>query len=376
MKKLLRKQDWNHKYHSPEFDKSTPVVVWKLDHGCLCTLRNVGGMVVIENGTYSAANTLLARLLAEAGITGDITIHTTALIPQNVSRWLTWWLSTEPEEDDPHLRTLTVSTMGQIPTKKLPFQVNVIKPATMAAYEVLDYVRQSSRNPSVSQFLVEHGEQVYRLEPERRTEAKIVDCTSRGYVLRTQSNHVFLTNMVSRRIQAQLKAKNLRPENLIGATVRVEYTMFTDGNRLCNYKSPIVYRCTDLDTLCPDAIPPYDGPFMFISNQPSNNALLTATRCGRARITQNGDSIIGCDGESELQLFRFTRGVEDGCYAATLERQGQSEDWRFESDLATDALDPDAFVRCVENHLYHTTGYRLQGIRLKYVDRTNTPTMT
>lgn len=373
MRKLLSKSDWNKRFHHPEFDRLAPTTVWTIGHGCLCTVKKIGGMYVLENGSYSAANSLLAKLLAEAGILGDVVVYTNAVIPQNTARWLTWWLSTEPDEDDPTLNALTVTTLGQAPTKDLPFQVNVINPALILAEGVSSFIASNSKNPSVSQFIVELKDELYRLEPFRVVEAKVIDCTPRGYVLRTQNNHTFLTNMVSRRLQGQLKSQNLKPEDLIGATVKVDYTMFTDGRRLCNFKSPIVYRCTDLDNLCSGTIPPYDGPFMFKKNHYTNSALLTATRCGRSRIEQVGDTIVGRDVESDLQLFRFTRDVEPGCFVATLEKQGESERWCFESDMAVDALDPEGFIRCVESNLFHSTGYSLKDIRLNYIDRTETP---
>lgn len=373
MRKLLSKSDWNRRFHSADFNRSTQVTVWTIGHGCLCTVKKVGGMHVLENGSYSAANSLLAKLLAEAGVSGDVIVYTNAVIPQNTSRWLTWWLSTEPTYDDPMLSALTVTTLGQTPTKDLPFQVNVINPAVIRSDMVSSYIASNSKNPSVSQFIVELDGDAYRMEPTRMIEAKIIDCTERGYVLRTSTNYTFLTNMVSRRVQGQLKAQNLRPEDLIGSTVKVDYTMFTEGKRLCNFKSPIVYRCTDLDNLCTDTVPPYDGPFLFKRRGYVNSALLTATRCGRSLIQQQGDVIVGCDVESDLQLFRFGRDVEAGCYVATLEKHGVSERWCFESDMAIDALDPEGFIRCVEPNLLSATGYTLKDIRLNYIDRTETP---
>ncbi|ANZ48846.1 hypothetical protein BIZ83_gp007 [Erwinia phage vB_EamM_ChrisDB] len=373
MNNLQRKAVWRRRYATPGYDRTKSVTMWVLPHGCMCTLQQVGGQPILDNGTYSAANTLLANLLNEAGITGSVIVYSTEVIPQNTSRWLTWWMSTNPTLDDPLLRTITVTSFGQVPKKILPFHVNVIEPLNLRACDVLDTIRTQSRNPAVSIFILEEDGVKYRMEPERRMDAKVIDCTKYGYVLRTPSNHVFLSSMVSRRVQGQLAQHGLRPEDLIGATVKVEYTMFTDGNRLCNYKSPIVYRCVSLDNMSDGIVPPYHGPYLFISNTPEEKALLTATRCGRAKINVFDGALVGRDDETDLNLFAFRKGAEEGLYSATLERDGKTEEWRFDSDFAIDALDPEAFIRCVDSNLFYATGYNVVKIGLRYVDHTQSP---
>jgi len=373
MQNLERKVVWRKRCTTPGYDETKRVTMWALPHGCMCTLRQISGMPILDNGSYTAANSLLAKLLMDAGLSGTVIIYSTEVIPQNTSRWLTWWMSTDPTLDDPLLRTITVTTLGQTPTKPLPFQVNVIEPLQLQAMGVMSTLRAQSRNPAISIFLLEDEGLLYRLEPERRTDAKVIDCTAYGYVLRTPSHHVFLANKVSRRIQGQLAQHELRPEDLIGATVKVEYTMFTGGNRLCNYKSPIVFRCASLDNLNDADVPPYHGPFMFLSNEPEKSALLTATRCGRARIELIDGAIVGRDVESDIVLFTIRKGAEPGLYMALLERGGQSEEWRFESPFAVDALDPDVFIRSVDDNIYHATGYGLKHLGLKYADHTQSP---
>lgn len=373
MTNLLPKAVWRKRYMSPGYDRNKHVTMWVLPHGCTCNLQLVGGQPILDNGSYSAANSLLAKLLHEAGISGKVIIYSTEVIPQNTSRWLTYWLSNSPTIDDPLFRTIIVTTFGQTPTKPLPFQVNVIEPLTLRASEVLDTIRTQSRNPAVGIFTLEDDGVKYRMEPERRMDAKVIDCTKYGYVLRTPSNHVFLSPMVSRRVQGQLAHNGLRPDDLIGATVKVEYTMFTDGNRLCNYKSPIVYRCVSLDTLSGEAIPPYHGPYLFIPSTPTEKALLTATRCGRAKISVTEKGIVGRDDETDLNLFAFRQGSEAGLYSAILERDNKSEEWCFDSDFTIDALDPEAFIRCVDENLYYATGYHIAKIGLRYADRTQSP---
>ncbi|MGK7530277.1 hypothetical protein, partial [Salmonella enterica] len=106
---------------------------------------------------------------------------------------------------------MTVTTMGQRPTKPLPFQVNVIEPAILEAGEVFEAIKHRSRDVSISQFLIEANDVTYRLEPVRRMDARIIDCTEFGYVLRTQGNHTFLASMLSRRVQGQLAHYKVSP---------------------------------------------------------------------------------------------------------------------------------------------------------------------
>lgn len=373
MNNLQRKGDWYKRVTGGGLDHNTSVSMWVLPHGCICKLHRAAGMPILENGAYSTANSILGDMLTAAGIDGTVIIASTEVIPQNTSRWLTWWLSTQPTLDDPLFRTITVTTLGQTPKAPLPFQVNVIEPMTVKVPDVRNTVRAQSRNPAVSLFLLEENDVTYRLEPERRVDAKVIDCTEYGYVLKTANGHVFLASMVSRRVQGQLEHHKLSSKDLIGATVKVEYTMFTDGNRLCNYKSPIVFRCVALDDLSAAVIPSYHGPYLFKSSESEKNAILTATRCSRARIYSQDGVIVGRDEDSNLDLFTFRRGADRGMYAAVFENGDGLEAWRFESSFATDVLDPDAFIRCVELNLFSVSGYSIKRLGLRYVDQTQTP---
>ncbi|QVW55210.1 hypothetical protein pEaSNUABM29_00170 [Erwinia phage pEa_SNUABM_29] len=366
-----RKIVWQNHLRSGVVKNDQQVKMWVLPHGVICEMVTVSGMPILRNGKYDSMNTVLARLLADAGIMGTVILFSTATIPQNLSRWLTHWLSNEPTEDDSRLRSITVTTMGQLPTKPLPFQVNVIEPALLKAGDVFEAIKQKSRDRGISQFLIEAGDTTYRLEPVRRMDATVIDCTEYGYVLRTQADQTFLASMLSRRVQAQLAHYGVRPADLIGTTVKVEYTMYTEGNRLCNFKSPVVYRSIALDSMGESTVPSYDGPYPFKSQASVSRALLTVTRCKRAAIKRVDGEIYGEDGESDAKLFSFRQGVKPGMYAATFEKGGAIENWHFESDFAVDAIDPDALVTCISDQIFYATGMSLQRIGLHYANSTS-----
>ncbi|EJY7993312.1 hypothetical protein OHI49_002210 [Salmonella enterica] len=361
-----RKHAWQEKLRTGQIHSAQQVKMWVLPHGVICEMVQVGGLPILRNGKYDSMNTVLARLLADAGIMGTVILYSTATIPQNLSRWLTHWLSNDPSEDDPWLRSMTVTTMGQRPTKPLPFQVNVIEPAILEAGEVFEAIKHRSRDFSISQFLIEANDVTYRLEPVRRMDARIIDCTEFGYVLRTQGNHTFLASMLSRRVQGQLAHYKVSPADLVGTDVKVEYTMFTEGNRLCNFKSPVVYRSKALDALGDQNVPTYDGPYPFKSQASANRALLTVTRCKRAAITRTDGEIYGKDTESDAKLFSFRRGVKPGLYAATFEKGDDVEFWQFDSDFAVDAIDPEALVSVITDQIFYATGMSLLEIFLMY----------
>lgn len=369
MKNYERKAAWHKAVREGTISRDQNVKMWVLPHGVICELTRVGGMPILRNGNYDAVNSYLARALADAGISGEVLIYTTRVIPQTLSRWLTHWLSSDPDDRDTELGSVTVITMGQYPKKPLPFQVNVVEPVTMKASAVFDVIKQKSINNAISQFIVEADETSYRLEPVRNMVGKIIDCTKYGYVVRSPSGHVFLASMISRRIQSQLKHYNVRLDDLIDTEVKIEYTMFTEGNRLCNYKSTIIYRSFALDNMGGSYPSTYDGPIPFDSKPGGANlSLLTVTRCRRAAIEMRNGVIYGIDHESGEALYSFEPGAERGLYAAQFEHQGKTETWRFMSEFSVDALDPAALVESISTQIFGATGYSLQKIGLWYAE--------
>ncbi|MGO0931985.1 hypothetical protein ACTPED_20335, partial [Clostridioides difficile] len=90
-------------------DREQQVKMWVLPHGVICDLVRVGGMDILRNGTYDAVNSFLARELAEAGLQGEVLFYTTRVIPQTLSKWLTYWLSSDPDASDPELSSVTIT---------------------------------------------------------------------------------------------------------------------------------------------------------------------------------------------------------------------------------------------------------------------------
>lgn len=367
--KILKKIDWSSISNDPSL-ADEKVRVWTMPHGTLCEIKTVAGIPILENGAYAAANSILAKLLLDAGIEGTVSVFTPAVIPQTISRWLTWWLSNDPTESDTFLRGMTITLLGQEPKKALPFQINILRPIEIRVSEVYPQLKQVSKSPNTSLLLVEYKGDYYKLEPERHVDGRIVDCTDYGYVVKTITNQSVLVPLVSRRVQGQIGYATLKHQDLVGANVSVEYTMYTEGNRLCNYKSPILTRCPDLDDLCNGEVEKHNGPFPFIPKPNAKSALLTTTRCGRAKISFDSEDIIGKDPETGAELFRFSKDPVPGQYAARITFDGKTEVWRFSSNFTIDALDPVAFIRSVDNHLYYATGHTIESIYLNYTDRT------
>jgi hypothetical protein len=366
-----RKVDWFEHIRGGKIDTEEQVKLWINPHGCLCEIKEMAGVVVLVNGEHHAISSPFAQMLFDAGITGRVVIHTTESIPQNTSRWLTWWLSGNPTVDDEKIRTITVYTFSCRPTKALPFKVETMEPLMLRADDVRSTVGMQSRNFNISMFVVERENGAkYNLEPTRYVTCEIVACTPHGYVLRSDNNNVFLADKISRHVQAQLQNANLRKDDLVGTRVKIQFTMYTEGHRLCNYKNPIVHRSSALDQIGAPNTPSYDGPYLFAPSPKTNNATLTSTRCARAAITVKDGVIYGRDVESDVMLFTFRKGVEPGVYGAELGIGGQVEHWRFESPYSVDALDPEGFVYTVESNIYFSTGYTLLRIGLHFADHT------
>jgi len=372
---ILRKADWHAHLRNQVIPADEMVKLWVHPHGCICEVRVVEGLPVLVNGEHMCVNALLAKMLLDAGIKGHIIVHTTEIIPQNTARWLTWWLSQPVEDAEKKLKTITVTTFSQRPTSILPVQVEVIEPIQIHASDVISTVGMKSRGQHISLFEVERDNgQRYRLEPARKIDATIIDVTKNGFVLRCTNNNVFLVNKVSKRIQGQLTHYKLKPADLIGTAVKVQYTMFTEGHRLCNYKSPIVFRSISLDNMGEYEQAPYDVDYLFPAPEKKYSASLTSTRCSRATVTLHHEPsllISGVDKESGTTLFTFRPDDSPGVYGAEFEVGGKIEHWRFDSPFSVDVIDPEGFIRSVSDNIYYATGYSLRRIALRYTDHTD-----
>ncbi|ANZ50434.1 hypothetical protein PHOBOS_244 [Erwinia phage vB_EamM_Phobos] len=366
----LKKSDWSSRigHIIPE---NEPVEMWVYPHGCVCTVSRVDGISVIQNGHYTAVNTVLGNLLLNAGIEGEFILYSTESIPQNTSRWLTWWLSQQPNSHDPLLSTIQITTFGAAPTKPLPFQVSSIRPQLMLAKDVIPTMMTKSRDHRVSIFVVKRGnKECYELEPSRRVEAKVLACTDYGFVVQTlPDNSILRVPRISRRVMEALQQHRITAKDLCGQNVTVQYTMKTEGLRLASYKSALLLRANSLDALGEGdetEVVSYEKQYPFIHAPTIKSGSLTPTRCSRTSIRFNDGVMEGYEDGTDTVLFTLRRGCEEGTYAASLRAEHGEELWTFSSDFAIDSLNPKAFVRCVSNTIYQATGYTIDSLGLYY----------
>lgn len=369
----LRKADWCGRLarnNDEQIPQTESVSFWVLPQGCRCHVDSVDGVSTIRNGHHLAVNTELGNLLLEAGITGDFILFTTKVVPQNTARWLTYWLS-QGEDSEGNMSSIHISTFGQQPTKQLPFQVSIISPIPVAAKDVIRTLTDKSSDASISMFLVKrkNGE-CYELEPSRKTPVKIIAWSEYGYIVRSTRNEIFRVPRVSNRVMKLLMHHKVQPIDLVGQDVTVEYTMHTEGKRLCPYKCPVVYRVNSLEEMgeVEEALAStYEKQFPFNSTQTVRRGSLTPTRCSRATVLMHGNTIVGVEDDSDTELFRFIKGGVPGRYAASLSIGGGDELWTFASDFSVDSLSPKAFISCTSELIFNATGYTVNDIGLYYV---------
>lgn len=370
LKDHLKKTDWSARMGN-EVPENEPVDLWVYPHGCVCNVSRVDGVSMIQNGHYTAVNTVLGKLLLEAGIEGEFILYSTEVIPQNTSRWLTWWLSTQPEDDDPLLSTIQITTFGVVPKKTLPFQVSTIRPQTMRAKDIIPTVIVKSRDTRVSIFVARrrNGEK-YELEPTRKVEGQILSYTDYGFVVKTTpDNSIILVPRVSRKLLDNLARRGVTPRDLCGQKVTVQYTMKTEGLRLGSYKSPLLLKAVSLEAveeLDSADIDPYEKELPFVTSASLKSGSLTPTRCGRAAVRMTETGIEGYETGTETVLYRLTPGVQEGRYAAVMSKGAGDELWTFSSDFAVDSLNPRAFVRSVAEAVFENTGYAIDRLGLYY----------
>lgn len=369
----LRKTDWCTRL-ARDNDESIPtneeVKLWVLPQGCRCRVELIDGVSTIRNGHHLAVNTELGNLLLAAGIVGDFILFSTKVVPQNTSRWLTYWLS-QHEDVDGNMNSIHISTFGQRPTKALPFQVSTISPILTQAKDVIRTLTEKSSDASISLFLVKrnNGEQ-YELEPSRKTSVKIIAWSEYGYIVRSSRNEIFRVPRVSNRVMKLLMHHRVQPIDLVGQDVVVEYTMYTEGKRLCPYKCPVIYRVQSLEDMggVEEALSAtYEKQFPFNSVQTLRRGSLTPTRCKRSTIVYQENVIIGVEEDTDTELFRFIRGGCPGRYGAALTVGDGTELWTFSSDFSVDSLSPKAFINCTNDLIFEKTGYTIEDISIHYL---------
>lgn len=376
-----RKTDWIDGLNSNRIGRNERVKLWVLPHGALCEVGEHDGVPYLRNGIYNAIGAPIAKMLLDSGVSGRIIICNDKQLPQGMSHWLTWWLSQVPYQEQIRLWSLKITTFGNQPTKMLPFQTETISPMSIEAGAALSMISAKSRASSVSQFIIvrENGES-YRLEPHRSIEAKVIDVTPHGFVLRSNQGGVFATHHVHRSFHRELLRNGLKPEDLIGTDLTVHYTMFTQGSRLNNFKSPVVSRANSLgvvgntedDVWLADTVDT-STPLFQAPAWAQCSGMLTLRHCLDARTTINNEktTITAHDAtDPNRLLFRFVKGAVPGHYVAQMaDVDGQLEDWTFEPYASADILNPDRFVEAMERQLYFATGLSIRSLGLCYTDR-------
>lgn len=378
MLNFKRKREWIASLNAGKIDRNEKVTLWVLPAGALCELGYIENVPYLRNGVYNGLGVRIAELMLSVGIHGRVIINNENQLPQSVPNWLTWWLSQVDYEKQLTLYGLKLTTFGIKPTGALPFQVETIFPMEVEAGAVLSVISAKSKSPAVSQFLIErkNGDS-YRLEPHRTVNARVIDVTEYGFVLRADSGAVFATHQVHHSLRADLQRNNLKPEDLIGTDVTVHYTMFTQGNRLNNYKSAQISRSAALGEN-----DDHDGQgFTFDRDTPLFQApawaqctgMLKLQHCTNAVITINEEaSIITAHDSTDptRQLFRFVKGAKAGHFVASLvTTDGQPEAWTFLPDAGADTINPERFVQVMESVLYYATGLSIRELGLCYTDR-------
>lgn len=370
----LRKTDWCTRLASSS-DESIPeneiVKLWILPQGCRCSVESIDGVSAIRNGHHLAVNTALGNIMLDAGLDGPFILFSTKVVPQNTSRWLTYWLS-QQEDVEGNMNSIHITTFGKHSKKTLPFQVSVVSPIEVHARDVMRVLTEKSLDNSISMFMVErkNGE-TYELEPSRKTQATIIACTPYGYVVRSIRNEIFRVPRVSNRVMKLLMYHNVTPNDLVGQDVVVEYTMHTEGKRLCPYKCPVIYRVQTLEDMgsTEEALASsYEKQYPFQNVQPARRGSLTPTRCKRSKIINQENVIISYEEDSDTELFRLIKGEVDGRYAVSMSIGNGAELWTFTSDFSVDSLSPRAFINCTGSLIFEATGYTLDELGLYYFD--------
>lgn len=371
----LKKTDWFKGINSSIIPADEIVSCWALPHGALCEVVDSGGVTVLRNGRNNTVNDILSETLADAGITGKVIVNSNKSIPQTISKWLTWWLATQAHGSESGLRPLRVATFGVLPTKELPFEVEVMQPFSSKAEDVISLLYEKSMCDSLSALLIirPNGES-YELVPVRHATGTIVSHTEYGYVLRMSNKSgatPVLVGRVTRRLNEALCESDTLPTDLLGMKGQIQYTMSTDGPRLCTHKTPMLNRVTGIE------MQDYDSDRVNITNgviypAPLNTTRpspLTVTWCSRSLIQREPGLIAAVEpNDHDEVLFEMTPGAPSGSYAALLMRHDRYEMWRFWSKYSIDSLTQEGFVKYMDEQFYHATGYTIVALGLHYTD--------
>lgn len=377
----LKKSDWYSRRQSGEILDNEMVRLWVLPHGCWCSVEEWEGSIILRNGETSSINSCLAELLHKAGLDGDVLINSTNSLPQTVSRWLTWWLSNSTNQSEVNFNSIRVAVRDKLPTIELPFEVDVLNSFTAPAAEVINTLISKSHDFGMSMLAVqrENGE-YFELEPIRYTDGEVLAFTEHGYVVKTGGNAQtlpILINRVARSVRAVMDLEGATEEDLVGQQVRVQYTMNTPGRRLQAYKNAVIYTVNglyheDTESVHRQIALNGEGYHYPTPTDGTRSSLLTPSRCERSRIEFfEGDtcSFQATSMDNGDLLFELVEEIKYGEYGVVLNRHGLQTLWRINTPYHLDVMSPNAFIKHVDDNLYHSTGFSIDAIGLYYRDQ-------
>lgn len=377
----LKKSDWYARRLSGDIQDSEVVKLWVLPHGCWCNVSKWEDSIILRNGETSAINSNLAELLYEAGLEGDVLINSTNSLPQTVSRWLTWWLSNSSSQKDVSFSSIRVAVCDKLPKNELPFEVDVLNSFSVPASEVINTLISKSHDFGMSMLAVrrENGE-YFELEPMRYVDGEVLAFTEHGFVVKTGGNSQTLPiiiNRVARSVRAVMDLEGAELEDIVGRNVRIQYTMNTPGRRLQAYKNAVIYNVENMyheDTESVHKQIALNGEgYLFPSpTDGTRSSLLTPSRCERSRIetvqTETGMKFVATSSDSDDLLFELVEEIKYGEYGVVLNRHGTQSLWRINTPYHLDVMSPTAFIKHVDDNLYHATGFSIDAIGLYYED--------
>lgn len=237
------------------WDDDKEVNLWVLPKGSLCTLTNIAGVNVLQNGGSHICNSTIVDLLAEHGLYGDMLIDSVDNITPTIPRWIRYYM-TEKTVKDFHddASKISVTVLGPTNNIKpgLPISVKSLQPMRIKATDVKDTTRQLSRaDHSINLFLVELDDGVrYTYEPHRRIRGVVTSYTEHGYIVSIRTGEtVQVVDRVNAITKYLLELTGVSPKDVVGSTVELEYTSFTGNNRLRPYKAPIIVHIPEVRKL-------------------------------------------------------------------------------------------------------------------------------
>tara|TARA_Y100001960_G_scaffold95209_1_gene102517 strand:+ start:3345 stop:4571 length:1227 start_codon:yes stop_codon:yes gene_type:complete len=373
----LKKPDWYARRASGEIKDNEVVRLRVLPHGCWCQIEEWEGSIILRNGETAAVNSNLGTLLWDAGIKGDVLINSTNSLPQTVSRWLTWWLSAHGDNEKTNFNSIRVAVADTLPEKELPFEVEVLRTFTAPASEVINMLMSKSHDHAMSMLAVEreNGE-YFELEPMRYVDGEVLAFTDHGYIVKTGGNSQTLPIIISRvarSARAVMELVGAEPQDIVGHKVRIQYTMNTPGHRLQAYKNAVIHSIDGIYHDNTDEVHERmdqngEGTRYPLPVAGTRSTLLTPSRCERSRITFNGTMFTATSLDSDDLLFEIVPDVKEGQYGIILNRYGVQTLWRIDTPYHMDVISPAAFMKHVDDNLYHATGFSIDGLGLYYTD--------